>query len=140
MTFDGIHRYTRANALRDGVLIDVTPTALEAGIRYPVALTAAAWAECVAVPPGVECQDEAGRLWDVLTLLRCAIKGAKDGAREVCFAVHVRNDNRDGTPPLLRLKALYGPGNHRDAARRGLSGAGEKEASPRRHQLPGAFS
>ena len=111
MTFDGIHRYTRANALRDGVLIDVTPTALEAGIRYPVALTAAAWAECVAVPPGVECQDEAGRLWDVLWLLRRAIRGSKDGAGELRFGVHVRNDNREGTPPLVRLKAVCGPGD-----------------------------
>jgi hypothetical protein len=48
-------------------LIDVSPTAREAGFKYPVALTAAAWAKCVAVPPGALCQDEAGRLWDVLT-------------------------------------------------------------------------
>jgi len=37
---DLIHRYTRADALRDGVLIDVTATAKEAGFKYPVALTA----------------------------------------------------------------------------------------------------
>lgn len=41
---DLIHRYTRAEALRDGVLIDVSQTARDAGFRYPVALTAAAWA------------------------------------------------------------------------------------------------
>jgi hypothetical protein len=40
---DLVHRYTRADALRDGVLIDVTETAREAGIRWPVALTCAAW-------------------------------------------------------------------------------------------------
>jgi len=104
---DIIHRYTRADALRDGVLIDVSTTAKEAGIRFPVALTAAVWALCVTVPPGVRCQDEAGRLWDVLWLLRLAIFG-KD-AQEVRFAVHVRNDNRERTPPLVRLKALCGP-------------------------------
>jgi hypothetical protein len=38
---DLIHRYTRADALRDGVLIDVSQTAREAGIRYPVGLLAA---------------------------------------------------------------------------------------------------
>src|SRR5262245_26862660 len=69
---DLIHRYTRADALRDGVLIDVSETAWEAGIRWPVALTAAAWAKCATVPPGVAWQDEAGRLWDMLWLLRCA--------------------------------------------------------------------
>jgi hypothetical protein len=101
-----IHRYTRADALRDGVLIDASATAKEAGIRFPVALTAAVWQLCVTVPPGVCCQDEAGRLWDVLWLLRLAI-GRSDG-QEVRFAVHVRNDNRDRTPPLVRLKALCG--------------------------------
>ena len=106
---DLIHRYSRADALRDGALIDVSGTAKEAGIRYPVALTCAVWARCVTVPPGVECQDEAGRLWDVVWLLRCAI-GRSNGA-EVRFGVHVRNDNRDRLPPLVRLKALCGPGD-----------------------------
>ena len=107
---DLIHRYTRAQAIADGVLIDVSATAQEAGVRFPVALTAAVWAECVAVPPGVACQDEAGRLWDVLFLLRLAV--ARGGAGpEVRFGVHVRNDNREGTPPLVPLKALCGPGD-----------------------------
>ncbi len=38
---DLVHRYTRADALRDGVLIDLSATAKETGIRYPVALTRA---------------------------------------------------------------------------------------------------
>jgi hypothetical protein len=59
---DIIHRYTRAEALRNGVLIDVSPVAREAGIRYPVALTRAVWQRCFAVPPCVQCQDEAGQL------------------------------------------------------------------------------
>jgi hypothetical protein len=29
----------------------------------------------------------------------------------VRIGVHVRSDNRGGTPPPVRLKALYGPGN-----------------------------
>ena len=52
------------------MLIDVSATGREAGFKYPVTLTAAAWAKCVAVPAGVLCQDEPGRLWDVLTMLR----------------------------------------------------------------------
>src|SRR5205807_9395900 len=100
---------SRADALRDGVLIEASGTAREAGIRYPVALTHGVWERCVAVPPGVLCQDEAGRLWDVCWLLRCAIRGS--GGAEVRFGVHVRNDNRDRTPPLVRLKAVCGPGD-----------------------------
>ena len=109
MNADLIHRYSRADALRDGVLIDVSATAREAGIRYPVALTCAVWERCVTVPPGVLCQDEAGRLWDVLWLLACAVRGGEGGAREVRFGVHVRNDNRERTPPAVRLKAVCGP-------------------------------
>ena len=63
-------------------------------------------------PPCAVCQGGAGQLWDVPSMLSCAIQGSRDGAREVRFAVHVRNDNRDGTPPLVRLKALHGPGDH----------------------------
>ena len=107
---DLIHRYTRAQAIEDGVLIDVSAVAREAGITYPVALTRAAWERCVTVPPGVECQDEAGRLWDVLWLLRCTI-GRSEGGPEVRFGVHVRDDNREGTSPLVRMKALCGPGD-----------------------------
>jgi hypothetical protein len=109
---DLIHSYSRADAIRDGVLIDVSANAREAGFRFPVALTAAVWAQCVAVPPGVMCQDEAGRLWDVLTMLRFAIRGSNDSAREVRFGVHVRSDNRERIPPRVRLKSVCGPGDH----------------------------
>ncbi len=108
--FDLMHRYTRAQAIADGVLIDVTATANEAGFKFPVALTAAVWAQCVAIPPGVACQDEAGRLWDILWLLRLAIGRGSVGP-EVRFGVHVRNNNREGIPPLIRLKALCGSGD-----------------------------
>jgi hypothetical protein len=109
-----VHRYTRADALRDGVLIDVSAIARETGIRYPVALTVAVWERCVAVPPDVLWQDEAGRLWDVVWMLRCAICRRSAGD-VVHFALHVRNDNRDGTPPLVRLNAVCGPGDDGEA-------------------------
>src|SRR3954454_23159555 len=101
---DLIHRYSRADAIRDGVLIDVSATAREAGFKYPVALTWATWCRCVEVPAGVEGQDEAGRLWDVVWLLRCAVRSTQGSV--VAFGVHVRNDNREGEPPLVRLKAV----------------------------------
>jgi hypothetical protein len=104
-----IHSYSRSDAIRDGVLIDVTPTACQAGFRWPVAITRAVGETCVRVPDGVVGQDEAGRLWDVLFVLRCAI--ARQGGRVIAFAVHVRNDNSEGTPPLVRLKAVSGPGD-----------------------------
>ena len=45
-----ISAYTRAQAIEDGILVDVSETAREAGIRYPVALTRAVWESCVTVP------------------------------------------------------------------------------------------
>ncbi len=108
---DLIHAYTRAEALADGELIDVSATAREAGIRFPVALTRAVWERCVSVPEGVVCQDEARRLWDVVWLLLCAIRRAAPGAVAVRFGVHVRNDNRNRTPPLVHLKAVSGAGD-----------------------------
>ena len=40
-----VHAYTRAQAIEDGCLVDVSETAREAGFKVPVALTAAVWAE-----------------------------------------------------------------------------------------------
>lgn len=105
-----IYSYTRAQAIADGVLVDVSKLAREAGFKIPVAVTAGVWAECVAVPKGVTCQDETGRLWDILMVLRYSIAKSPDVSR-IDFAVHVRNDNREGTPPLVSLYALCGPGD-----------------------------
>ncbi len=105
---NSLHSYTRAQAIADGVLIDVSSMASEAGIRFPVALTRAVWERCVTIPPGVVCQDESSRLWDVVWVLRFAIASG-DGGSEVQFGVHVRNDNRERMPPLVKLKAVCGP-------------------------------
>ncbi len=108
---DLIFSYSRADAIADGVLIDVTETAREAGFKIPVALTCAVWASCVAVSPGIACQDEAGRLWDVLWMLACAARKAPAGADTIAFGVQVRNDNSESVPPLVRLKAVCHPGD-----------------------------
>jgi hypothetical protein len=104
---DLIYAYTRAQALADGALVDVTTTAQEAGIKYPVALTHAVWCQYVEVPEGVECQDEAGRLWDVLSMLRHAIGRAKPGTSILLYQLYVRNDNRRARSATL--KAVCGP-------------------------------
>ncbi|WZB62191.1 DUF6573 family protein [Achromobacter xylosoxidans] len=43
-----LYVYTRAQAIADGVLIDVTKTARQVGFRILVTLTVDAWADCVA--------------------------------------------------------------------------------------------
>jgi hypothetical protein len=61
-----IYAYTRKQAIADGVQVDISTTAQEAGIRFPVFITRTAFDAYVTVPPDVTGQDEAGRLWDVI--------------------------------------------------------------------------
>jgi len=104
---DIIFTFTRAQAVADGVQIEVTATAQEAGIRFPVFLTRAVYDAYVIVPPKVSGQDEAGRLWDILWLLRFAILRAKPGQDRLPVAVYVRNDYRRAK--LVELIATCGP-------------------------------
>jgi hypothetical protein len=70
-----IYRYTRAQALADGVLHDVTMVAQEAGFRWPVALTDALWKDINDIPPRLAgIADVEGRLWDVLWMGRLAAR------------------------------------------------------------------
>lgn len=111
-TTDVIHAYTRAQAIADGVLADVSVTAREAGFRWPVALTAAAWAEAVAWDEGnAGIQDEAGRLWDVLTMARLATQRGGGSDRAAFQVLRVPNTPRATRPTLTTLQLLCGPGD-----------------------------
>ena len=87
-----ISSYSRAQAIEDGVLVDVSDMAREAGFKFPVAMTRTVWGQYVEVPHGVQAQDEAGRLWDVLWMLLIAIKTGKGGS-VIEFSLLVRNHN-----------------------------------------------
>ena len=102
-----LYAYTRAQAVADGYQVEVTKTAAEAGIRFPVFLTRAGYESFVAVPPGVTAQDEAGRLWDLVWMTRFAIIRSKPGHDRLPVALYVRNDNR--TARLVKLVATCGP-------------------------------
>ena len=65
--------YTRAEAIADGRLLDVTPLAREAGFQIPVALTADLWATYGA--PDKTPAADPGTVWDLLWMLRCAATG-----------------------------------------------------------------
>jgi len=108
--FDLIHSYTRQQAIEDGVLVDVTETAREAGFRYPVAMTAAVFGSYVEAPAGVPGQDAAGRLWDILWMLRHAIRGSSGSGSKLRFQLHVQN-TASAPPQLVTLKSVCGPGD-----------------------------
>ena len=102
-----VYSYTRAQAVADGVQVEVTKTAQEAGIKFPVFLTRTVFDACVTVPPDVSGQDEAGRLWDVVWMLRNAMLRAKPGHSRIPVALFVRNDN--SRAKLVKLIAQCGP-------------------------------
>ncbi len=109
--FEVIDVYTRAQAIEDGVLIDVSPVALgEHGILYPVAVTERVWAEVVIPPGGVATwQDDLGRLNDLLTCLRFAIRRAPKGDL-VQFKMDVINEGEKRK--TITLKALCHGGDN----------------------------
>lgn len=112
---DIISAYNRACALADGVLVDASAQAAEAGLRYPVALTHAAWDACVAAPAGPEAHAEADRLWDVLQALIVAIRRGAAGPL-VAFSLQARSGGQ-----------LFGgqPVGHGRVALRASCGAGD---------------
>jgi hypothetical protein len=117
-----IHVYTRADALADGMLKDITTDAAEAGFTLHTAMTIAAWHETVAwtdedearKPSGTG-QDEHGRLWDVLTMARHAARAAiKVGSAPNPMPFQVMRVPREGRGLLPRLADLVlhaGPGD-----------------------------
>ena len=107
-----ISSYSRAQAIEDGALVDVSTVAKEAGIKFPVAMTATVWGQYVEVPEGVGCQDESGRLWDIVWMFRCA--AAKFDGDTLLFKLYVRNHNRERLDrrDLVTLKAICGPGDN----------------------------
>lgn len=102
-----IHAVTRAQMVKDGFQVDVTETAREAGITFPFFISRQVWDKYVEIPQGVTCQDEKGRLWDIVWMTRFAMKKAKEGEQQARVALYVRNTN--GAAKLVTLKAVCGP-------------------------------
>lgn len=104
-----IFSYTRAQAIADGVLIDVTPTALEAGFRFPVAVTAALMAAVETIPQQYSHEDIEARLWDVLWMASLAARRAKPGCSRIAFEVilHIEGTRRKYQALILDI----GPGD-----------------------------
>src|SRR5438477_5396663 len=96
-----IHAYTRAQAIADGVMVDLTSATddrdqllcQQAGFKVPVAITRAAWAETVEAGGKWTPTDDGerleleggqsltGRLWDVLWMMRLACDKDKNTDR-----------------------------------------------------------
>ncbi len=107
-----IYSYTRAQAIEDGVLVDLTEWAKETGFRIPVACTAAVWNGCIVPPPGTKelGQSERGRAHDVLWLLYLAIRRSR-GERQEQLLFQVVFLQAPNKHEEVTLKAVCGPGD-----------------------------
>lgn len=109
---DLVFSYTRDQALADGVLIDVTKMASEAGISFPVAVTSTLWDSYI-VPidaSDLHCQSIDGRLWDTLWLFRHSAAGFS-GSMLFFVVPYLMKGRRIS---WARLKAVCGPGDTPD--------------------------
>jgi len=103
--------YTRTRAIEDGTLIDVSQLAKEAGFKYPLAVTSRVFYEVIVPPDEVSStQDDIGRLWDLLNVLRWEIKKCRPGQSRIDF--HILVQNKPGKPPQKQsLYSTCGPGD-----------------------------
>ena len=103
---DVIHVYTRAQAIEDGVLVDVTEIAQEAGFVWPVAVTAGVWALINDIPPRFQgIQDVEGRLWDLIWMASRVAK--RGGGTETLYDLILHH----GRKTYATLKLVSGPGD-----------------------------
>jgi hypothetical protein len=94
--------------------------AKEAGFKWPVAMTAAAWSVAVAWTDADNThqvyQDQSGRLWDVLFMAAYAVRAARTVDRQLRFSLQcVPRDGHATRSQSLNLKLVAGPGDHGEA-------------------------
>ena len=102
-----IYTYKRRQAIEDGVLVDVTKTAKEAGFRWPFAMTQEVWSLIENIPEKYRYEDVQGRLWDVLMVARATIQAARGKQDVLFFEVILHHDSGS----RVRLKLHCGPGD-----------------------------
>lgn len=115
--------YSRAQAIEDGQLVDVSEGLKPCPFQYPVAMTIGAYSATIAaggrwvsqgdgteeleLPPGQDCP---GRLHDVFTMMLWQIKRTPRGENRVDFSVLV-DVNGNGQKKKVDLYSLCGPGD-----------------------------
>ena len=114
---DVIYSYSRADALNDGELVDVTEWASHekgffGGFYVPVAFTRALYNTLEDIPePEKESQDLRGRAHDVLFLAAAALRGAREiQESDATFEVIVAT--KENPLRLLELYVIAAPGDN----------------------------
>ena len=108
---DVIYSYSRAQAIEDGVLCDLSSVAREAGLKFPVAVTSRVF-ELLndTTQPGQSFQ---GRAWDLLWILRLAIK--RSSGTDTIYFAPLFNTKDHTEPRPYKLWSKCGPGDEGEA-------------------------
>ena len=106
-----IFQYSRAQAIEDGVLIDLTEWAKETGFKIPVACTAAVWNGYIVPTERTRelGQSERGRAHDLLWMLFNAIRKDGSGDSLLFQVMFLQTPHRH---VIVKLKSVCGPGDH----------------------------
>jgi hypothetical protein len=111
-----IYVYSRAQAIADGVLVDVSEMAVSAGFKIPVAVTDTVWGDFIEWTDKDSQlqthQDTDGRLWDVLSMLRFAVAKAQETDCMFYKLNVVPRDGKTKKAKLTQLKAVIGAGDN----------------------------
>lgn len=102
---DAIFKYTRADAMRDGILIDVSAQARQYGYRCSVAIGTRVWHEYVEPPKAsIEWGETIARRVDAI-LERLRFEGERSNGDQVEFSVVLVTGER--RRQAIELKALF---------------------------------
>lgn len=112
--FDGRHvvsKYKRAQALEDGVLVEVPLDIAElSAFKWPIALTAGAWAACVDWPADDTTDTEQDRVYEVLKDAWMAVRRMDRASASAHFSTS-RRIPRQPHPSDVALTVYAGPGD-----------------------------
>ena len=112
---DVIYSYTRAQALEDGYLVDVSEMAREAGFKLNTVLTRTVWNDCVEWDDDDSkrqtYQDQDGRLWDVLFMASNSARMNPNSSQILYQLYRVPRGGRGKRAKLVTLKLHIGPGD-----------------------------
>lgn len=99
-----LSRYSRADALDDGALVDLSGRASAKGVRYPMAITCAAYG---AICEGVKEADRPFRVDALVDAFKAGIRRQKAGCNRFKFTLMAKSGP-------VTLDAVCGPGDTMD--------------------------
>jgi len=111
-----IYSYTRAQAIEDGVLVDMSEAAKKTGFNFPVAVTSSVWRKYIGWNDEDSkrqvSQDENARLRDFLLMLLFSIKLSRNNSDQINYVLDiVPCDGKSRTAKRTQLKAIIGGGD-----------------------------